>query len=321
MLLEKIKKAGLIGRSGSNFPVWEKWKSAKNENGFKYLICNVAESEPGVFKDKYILKNNLEKAIEGINVTMESLEINEGFFYLKKEYKNLFERKILKLTEGESLKIKTKEDRYVAGEETAAINSIEKNRAEPKIKPPFPTERGLWNKPTLVHNIETFYAIAEIKNNNFQNDKFYCISGQVENSGVFKLKENLTIKEILKKTDNFPDFDFLVQVGGGAGGVFLNSKKMDTSIRRLASVKIYRKENFDVKRKMKSIAEFLMYGNCDKCTPCREGIFRVHEMIESGYFDEKLVRELILALDVSSYCPLGKSAGKVFDSLLDFYED
>ncbi|MGM0439361.1 MAG: NADH-ubiquinone oxidoreductase-F iron-sulfur binding region domain-containing protein [Patescibacteria group bacterium] len=320
-LLEKLKKNSLIGRSGSQFPVWKKWQSIAEETGDKYLICNAAESEPDVFKDKYLLRENSEYIIEAIQETMKALGITKGFIYIRKDYYKLFQKKLKALLAETDIDLKIKEEKYIAGEETSAINSIEGNRPEPKRKPPYPTKKGLWGKPTLIHNLETFYAISEIIRENYKHEKFYCISGAVENKGVFKLKEDLSIEEVLMETNNFPEFDFLVQIGGGAGGIFIKEGQLDRQCERLGSIRVYRKDKFNPKQKMKSIAWFLMHGNCDKCTPCREGVYRVYEMLESGYYDESLLQDIILALKESSYCPLGKVAGEVFSSLVDIYEN
>lgn len=320
-LLTKLKRNSLIGRSGSQFPVWKKWQYLAEETGDKYLICNAAESEPGVCKDKHLLQNYFEQVSQGIKETIEALGMTKGFIYVRKDYYKLFKDKLEKLTKEENLiELKIKEEKYIAGEETSAINSIEGNRPEPEIKPPYPTENGLWGKPTLIHNLETFYAIAEVINETYNGEKFYCISGKVKNKGVFKLKEDLSIKNILQKTDNFPDFNFIVQVGGGAGGVFIKDDDLDRVCNRLGSIKVFREDIFKPKEKMKSTAWFLMHGNCDKCTPCREGIYRIYEMLDAGYYDKKLVEDIILALKESSYCPLGKVAGEVFSSLVDIYE-
>ncbi len=319
-LIQKIRDANLLGRSGSRFPVFEKWVRLSEKDGKKFLICNGAEGEPGVFKDKYILNNEPEKVVDGIEKVIEVLDINKSFFYLRKDYLKLFEKKLKNLFTAE-IAIKRKDDRYVAGEETSVINSIEGNRGEPKIKPPYPTEQGLWNHPTLIHNVETFYAISEIANDEYKGKKFYCISGAVKNEDVFKLDKDLTVRDVLIKTENYPKFDFLVQVGGGLGGIFLSSQEIDVTCNRLASVKVFDKKKFDEKEKMKSITRLLMHGNCDKCTPCREGIYRINEMLNSGYYDRDLLEEIILALEKSSYCPLGKVAGEVLNSLMKLYDN
>ncbi len=320
MILKKIKEASLIGRSGSRFPVHDKWESFLKNGGRGYLICNAAEGEPGAFKDKFLLKNEIDRVFEGIDVVNNFFQIEDTFFYVKKKYYKLFKAELLERSKKRGVKIKLKEDRYVAGEETAAISSIEGKRADPKGKPPYPTGIGLWGKPTIVHNLETFYAISEIAKDNYNGERFFCITGDVSREGVFKLKEELSIKEVLQKTGNYPDFEFLVQAGGGAGGIFISEMNIDQPCNGLAVIEVYKKNDFDKNKKMIEISNFLMYGNCDKCTPCREGIYRINEMLKKG-FDEKIFNELLSVLEKSSYCPLGKNASKVFKSLISVDEN
>ena len=321
MLLEKVRKSRLLGRSGSRFPVANKWDSLASKTGEKYLICNGAEGEPGVFKDKYILKNEPEKVVLGIEKTMEALGMDRCFFYLRKDYKKTLGLKLKSLIEDKDIEIVEKKDRYVAGEETAAVNAIEGLRPEPSIKPPFPTESGIGGRPTLVHNVETMYAVAEIAEDEYNYERFYCIFGKVKNGGVFKLKNNLSLEEVLKKTDNYPDFNFLVQVGGGAGGVFLTSKELSAECKRLGAIEVFRADKFDPLKKMKSISRFLMHGNCDKCTPCREGIYRINKMLKKGDYNKEILEDITFALSGSSYCPLGKVAAEVFKSLDKIHEN
>ncbi len=321
MLLEKVRKSRLLGRSGSRFPVADKWDSLASKTGEKYLICNGAEGEPGVFKDKYILKNEPEKVVLGIEKTMEALGMDRCFFYLRKDYKKTLGLKLKSLIEDKDIEIVEKKDRYVAGEETAAVNAIEGLRPEPSIKPPFPTESGIGGRPTLVHNVETMYAVAEIAEDEYNYERFYCIFGKVKNGGVFKLKNNLSLEEVLKKTDNYPDFNFLVQVGGGAGGVFLTSKELSAECKRLGAIEVFRADKFDPLKKMKSISRFLMHGNCDKCTPCREGIYRINKMLKKGDYNKEILEDITFALSGSSYCPLGKVAAEVFKSLDKIHEN
>lgn len=320
-LLERIKENQLLGRSGSRFPVSKKWEALASKTGKKYLICNGAEGEPGVFKDKHILTTDPQKVIVGIEETMKALGIDQCFLYLRKDYKKILTSKLKPLIRNKNIELVTKKDRYIAGEETAAINSIEGSRAEPSIKPPFPTEKGINGRPTLVHNVETMYAVAEIANKTYKRKRFYCLFGKVRNRGVFKFKTNLTLEAILKKSNNYPDFDFLVQVGGGAGGVFLTPDEMNTTCNRLGAIEVFRTDKFDPLEKMKSVSWFLMHGNCDQCTPCREGIYRINKMLEKGEYNREVLNDIIFTLSGSSYCPLGKVAAEVFRSLDRIYEN
>lgn len=318
MLLEKVKKANLCGRSGSNFFTYKKWESLINESGEKYLICNAAESEPEVYKDRWLIENELPKITRGIKLIVEELNISKSFFYVKKDYYKKFKQSLRKVfvEAGLNIDIKIKEDRYIAGEETAVINSIENGKPKPRNKPPYPTKKGLKRKPTLVHNLETFYAVTEIASGNYEKQKFFYLFGDIENKGIYKLNKNLTIEEILKETDNFPDFDFLVQVGGKIGGLFYSSNDLDFTCDRLAAIRVIRKDNFNKIGELKRITDFLMYGNCDQCTPCREGIYRLNEMTKKGSLDEKTLDDLIFVMSKTSLCPLGNMAAEVIKSLL-----
>ncbi len=239
-ILKKIKESDLRGRGGSFFPVYKKWEHFKSqEESKKYIICNASEGEMDVFKDKYILENHLEEAIKGIEITLSFFKARKAFLYIKKDYYNAFKDSVLTYTKNLPISLKVKEDFYIAGEETAAINSIEGNRAEPKIKPPFPTEKGLWGYPTLVHNIETFYCIFKIWKGKYENDRFFSISGEAKNRGVFKLKQKSSIEEVLKNTGNLPEFDYFLQVGGGASGQVLTKEETDKPIESLGAIKIY----------------------------------------------------------------------------------
>lgn len=319
MLFTKIKKTNLCGRSGNNFPVYKKWESLIDKNEKKYLICNAAESEPGVYKDRWLIENEISKITKGIKVVEDELGIAKSFFYIKKDYYKKFKKSLRKafIEANLNIDIKLKIDRYIAGEETAVIRSIEQGEAKPMKKPPYPTSQGLKEKPTLVHNLETFYAIAEIAEGSYKKQKLFYLFGDIKNGGVYKLNENSTIEEILEKTDNFPEFDFLVQVGGKIAGIFHSSENLNFTCDKLAAVRVINKNNFNKSRELNRITNFLMYGNCDQCTPCREGLYRLKEMVTNGLLDEKTLDDLIFVMNKTSLCPLGKMAAEVITSLLE----
>ncbi len=212
-MIDKIKELDLRGRSGSFFPVSTKWESFKNQNQKeKYIICNGAEGEPDVFKDGYILENFPHEVVGGIKFCLYYFKAKKAFIYLRKDYYRDFNTRLRREIEDGSIGFKIKEDSYIAGEETAIINSIEGKRAEPKKKPPFPTEKGLWGYPTLIHNTETFYCISRIEKGLYEGERFFHVSGKVPNRGTFLFKHNTTIREALEKSGNMPHFPFFLQV-------------------------------------------------------------------------------------------------------------
>ncbi len=313
-LIEKLKEKNLRGRSGSMFPVYKKWEAVKKEkDGEKYIVCNASEGEIDTKKDGYILENYLDLVLEGVRTAKEFFGARESFIYLKEDFKG----DILPLIEKNNTDITVvlKRGNYVGGEETALIKVIEKGSAEPQEKPPFPCERGLFGKPTLVHNVETFYCIGKISKGEYERERFYSVQGDVKNPGVFIYNEKETIEDVLKKSGNTPDFDYFLQVGGGACGEIVLPSEINAPVERLGSIIVYNKDKTDPYELMKKWVDFLLMGNCDRCTPCREGLYRISEMIEGKKFDE--VEDMFFVMKETSLCPLGRVATTPFKSMLE----
>ncbi len=319
-IISKLKKSGLKGRSGSSFPTGLKWESVKNAKApQKYIICNAAEGEPDVFKDEYILKNYPDKVIDGMRIALKTIDRSSGYFYINKGYFKKYGAKLKKLIGKLPISIVLKKPGYgiyIGGEETSLIESIEGKRTEPRQKPPHPTQKGLFGYPTLVNNVETFYYVSQIAAGKYKNTRFYCITGDVKNKGVFELPENWTIEKVLKETDNWPDFDFFTQIGGGAEGEIFLSSELNRPIQYLASIIVFDRKKTNPYSLMGKWADFLMKGNCDKCVPCREGLYRLQEMIKKRKIDKTTLDDLFLVLEDTSFCPLGRGAAIPFKSLI-----
>ena len=206
-IIQKIKEAGLTGRGGAGFPTFLKWEAVKNAPGEKkYIIVNGSEGEPGVMKDGFILENYPEEVIDGVKVALETFENSEAVIYLRKDYYEKFKSKLVELTKNLPITLIKEPGGYLCGEETTLIESIEGNRFEPRLRPPFPTEKGLHGMPTLVNNLETFYWISKISKDEYRKKRFYSITGDISNQGVFEFSEDWSIEQILQETNNFPDF-------------------------------------------------------------------------------------------------------------------
>jgi NADH:ubiquinone oxidoreductase subunit F (NADH-binding) len=319
-IINKLKESGLKGRSGCNFPTGLKWqmvKKAKAEK--KYIICNASEGEPNVFKDGFILKNYPEKVVQGIKIALETIDNSSAYIYLRKDYFRKFKKTLEKLTRKLPVLLLKKPDGYLAGEETSILEFIEGKRPEPRIKPPYPTEAGLWGYPTLINNVETFYSVAQINDNQYQKDRFYCLTGEIKNPGVFNFPQDYSISEILKQTNNWPDFDFFVQAGGGAVGEILLPKELNQPINGLASIIVFNRKT-DLFNLMEEWADFFLAANCDKCLPCREGAFRIAEIIKKNKvndFDQKTLADIFFVLKKTSFCPLGRGMAIPFQSLIN----
>ncbi len=314
-IIDKIQKSGILGRSGSLYPVFMKWKTVKSsDEAEKYVICNGAEGEMETLKDYYLLKNYPEIVLDGVKIAIQELNATKGFIYLKKSYFEEFYSKLEKLVDNQ-IEIIEKKGGYIGGEETAVIEVIEGNAPEPRIKPPFPTDFGLWGKPTLINNLETFYSVSKINSDDYHNTRFFSIGGDAPNKGVFEFGENITVRELLEKTNNIPDFTYFLQVGGGSSGRILLPEETEVTLNCLGSVIIYNREKTDPFLLMLKWIDSFLEGNCDKCTPCREGLFRIKEMINQKNFSE--INDLFFVMEKTSLCPLGRVAVSPFSTLLE----
>jgi NADH:ubiquinone oxidoreductase subunit F (NADH-binding) len=322
-IIQKIKDSGLTGRGGAGFPTGAKWEAVKKAPGEKkYIIVNGSEGEPGVLKDGFILENYPEELVNGVKVAIETFENSEAYIYLRKDYYEKYRSKLIDLSSGLSITITREPGGYLCGEESTLIESIEGNRFEPRIKPPFPTEKGLFGYPTLINNLETFYWISKIAKDEYQKNRFYSITGDIENPGVFEFPEDWTIEKILKETDNFPENPFFVQVGGGAVGMIKSQtvkthEELHEKVGGAGSIIVYDKEKTNLKELMKKWINFYFEENCGKCTPCREGVYRIKEILDSDNIDMEKLKDVLFVLEETSFCPLGKGVAFPFKSLLE----
>ncbi len=310
-ILSKIKKSDLTGRGGGSFSTALKWEMVKKAKGNeKYIICNVSEGEPGVLKDKYILDNYMAEAIAGIKIALDYLGAKRAYLYINAKYYTLYHHRLRQIIQDALIVIFKKDHSagYIGGEETSAINHIEGYKVEPRLRPPFPTTIGLWGYPTLINNLETFYNVAQIANNKYQHERFYTINGDCLNRGVYSLPENTTIYQALKKTNNYPDFDFFVQVGGDASGEILNKGQLKRPVSGSASITIFSKNKHKPLDLFRQWSDFFQKESCGQCTACREGTWRLHNILYSSKPDWELCGDILFILQESSFCALGSSA-------------
>lgn len=305
--IEKLEKSGLKGRGGSGFPTFDKWKTVlETKAEQKYLICNGAEGEPGVKKDHYILENFPEIVIEGIKIGLETFENSKAIIYLKSSYFREFGGKLKELIGDLPIGLHEKKGGYLAGEETTIVSVLEGKIIEPKIKPPYPCKVGINGCPTLVNNVETWYHIAKIDKREYKNTRFFTIGGKAKNPGVFERDENYKIEKLLKETDNYPNFNFFVQSGGEMSGEILLPEELNQTAKGQGAIIIYDRDETDSWELMQKWINFFYKENCDKCTPCREGVYRIKEMFDKKIFDQEILKDVFYVLEKTSFCSLGK---------------
>lgn len=307
-ILEKIKKAQLVGRGGGCFPTADKWEMVKKAEGKeKYVVCNVSEGEPGVKKDGYILGNYPEKVIDGMNLAIKFLGAKKGILYINHKYHKKFQKSLKKIIGNSKIEffVKPIEGGYIGGEESAMLNAIEGKRIGPRLRPPFPTTNGLWNCPTLINNVETFYNVSLVNSGEYKKTRFYTINGDCLWTGVYEFPETYTIENILNKTNNYPEFDFFVQVGGDASGEVLNSTQLKRRAGGAASITIYSSIKNKPIDMFKYWLNFFVQESCGKCTPCREGVYRLLEIVNSPKPDWNKFSDILNTLDDTAFCGLG----------------
>lgn len=321
-ILEQIDAAGLVGRGGASYPTAEKWaavKSALKNRKAGYIIINGAEGEPGVKKDGYIIRHYAEQVLDGVCLADRFLgpdKVKKVYLFLNQEYFRAYgprikeilkQKKYAALAKKLEFFIKPERLAYVSGEETALLNLIEGKKAEPRLKPPYPTAYGLHGRPTLINNIETFYDVSLLSRNQFKNERFYTLDGAVKHRGVFPLPADLSIEEILRQTGNYPDFPFFVQIGGEASGEILNSEQLSAGVEGTGSIMVYDRKKTDEDKLTKYWLKFYHQQSCGQCTTCREGTYRLWEMAGQKSYDHKLFWDLVEVLDETSFCALGRS--------------
>ncbi|MCD4706100.1 hypothetical protein K8R61_03400, partial [bacterium] len=237
--------------------------------------------------------------------------------YLRKDLYLKFGAKLKKIIKKEKIKLFKETGGYLCGEETTLIASMEKKRREPKIKPPYPLQKGLNGRPTLINNVATFYYISKIEKQEYKKTRFYCLSGEIKNKGVFELPIDWSIKKILQKTKNYPKYDFFVQAGGGACGKIVFGKNLNKSVCGSGAIIVYNAKQ-DLTELMKKWINFYINENCGKCVPCREGIYRIREILNSKKIDWKLLKDILEVMQETSFCGLGTSAPTAFLSLMEY---
>lgn len=315
-IIAKLKSHNLLGRGGAGFPTGLKWEMVKNAPAEKkFIICNGAEGDPSVFKDGFILKNFPEKVVQGVKIALEVIDKSSAYIYLRKDYYQEFKNPLKGLIGDLPVTLFEKTGGYLAGEESVVIAALEGKRQEPRIKPPFPPESGLFGYPTLINNVETFYYVAKIAENEYKGTRFYSLSGEIKNPGVYELPEDWSVQQILQQTGNFPDFEFFVQVGGGAAGEVLLPSELEQKVGGAGAVIVYNQQKTDLFSLMQQWADFFLQQNCDKCVPCREGVYRIAELVKNEEIDKELLTDLLFVLEETSFCALGKGVVLPFRSL------
>jgi formate dehydrogenase len=361
-----LKEADLRGLGGAAFPAGMKWDLTRKANGApKYVVCNADESEPGTFKDRVILEELPHLLIEAMILAGWMIGAKEGIIYIRHEYAKekkalqqaienarragALGRKIFGSDTDFDLKIFVSPGGYILGEETALLEALEDKRGEPRNKPPFPVNHGLWGKPTLINNVETFAAIPIILERgtawwaaqgkgNYKGLKYMCVSGDAARPGVYCVPWGTTVDELLTLCGGIPDGKALYAFSpGGASTNFLPASKRDTALDFKAlqeagsslgtGAMVFMAVGRDVLELAISEVKFFRNESCGKCVPCRVGSHKAVELVEAALAGKpqpdlvSLLQDLNSTLVQTSICGLGQVAMAPLMSVINYFPD
>lgn len=366
-VIDTVRDSGLRGRGGGGFSTGVKWQFAANQdNAQKYVVCNADEGDPGAFMDRSILEGDPQAVIEAMALAGYAIGANQGFAYVRAEYPIAVERLQLAIDQAREygvlgdnifgssfsfdMEIRLGSGAFVCGEETALLNSIEGMRGMPRPRPPFPAVKGLWGRPTIINNVETFANIPQIilKGKDWfagmgteksKGTKVFALGGKVKNTGLIEIPMGTKLKDVIYKIGggipNGKEFK-AVQTGGPSGGC-LTKDHLETEIDydnlvALGSMMgsggmIVMDEDNCMVDVARFFLEFTVEESCGKCTPCREGTKRMLEILEritEGHGvpeDLEKLETLAETIKMTSLCGLGQTAPNPVLSTLKYFRE
>jgi bidirectional [NiFe] hydrogenase diaphorase subunit len=367
-VVDEVVKSGLRGRGGAGYPTGLKWSTVAKSSAkkVKYVICNGDEGDPGAFMDRSVLESDPHRVIEGMLVAAYAVGASEGYIYVRAEYPLAIKRLRTAIKQAERLgllghnicgtrfsfgiDLRLGAGAFVCGEETALIASIEGKRGQPRPRPPYPAQEGLFGEPTLINNVETFANVAPILRNGGEwyakigtekskGTKVFALVGRVENTGLVEVPMGITLREIIFEIGGgIPDGRKYkaAQTGGPSGGCipeeFLDMPVDYESLSKVGSIMgsggmIVMDDSSCMVDVAKYFMDFCMSESCGKCIPCRVGTYQVNELLgritrfEATQKDIAMIDDLCDLMRHTSLCGLGQSAPNPVLSTLRYFAD
>jgi bidirectional [NiFe] hydrogenase diaphorase subunit len=364
-VVAEVTKAGLRGRGGAGYPTGVKWQLVgKQVNETKYVVCNADEGDPGAFMDRSVLEGDPHRVLEGMAIAAYAVGANHGYVYVRGEYALAITRlqTAIKQAEKEGLlgarvldtnfrfqvEIRIGAGAFVCGEETALLNSIEGKRGEPRPRPPYPPEAGLWGKPTLINNVETFANIAPIivkggawfsgiGTEKSKGTKVFAVAGKTALTGLIEVAMGTPVRRIVSEMAGGIAGGGKVkaiQTGGPSGGC-VPERLLDVPVdyESLVAVgsmmgsggMIVMDETTSMVDVARYFMEFCMDESCGKCVPCRTGTVQMHDLLQkfcdgqANEADLQLLKDLAELLRATSLCGLGQSAPNPVMTALKYF--
>ncbi len=361
-LIENLRTAQVLGRGGAAFPAGIKWKAVAAEPGPKYVIANADESEPGTFKDRVIMEGDPFSLVEAVIIASFMVGAEQAYIYIRGEYPLAIERvqhavnacynthylgrNLLDAGYNLDIEIRKGAGAYICGEETALFESIEGKRGFPRVKPPFPTQVGVFGRPTLINNVETLLCVLpmvllgpdwfkQVGPENSPGPKLYCLSGRVRRPGLVEAPMGTPLQELIYGFGGGVTGSGVLGgvLLGGAAGMFVTAEHLGVSLdfatlRQIdaalgSGVVMVFDTSVDMKAVIKRIAHFFKHESCGKCYPCQLGTQRQMEIIDrlaannSRPGDTLLLRDIGQTMTDASICGLGQTASSAILTALD----
>ena len=356
-VIEAVTTSGIRGRGGAAFPTGVKWRAVADEpTSPKYLVCNADESEPGTFKDRILIESDPFAIVEAMTIAGYAIGAEKGYFYIRGEYplaQARFENAVTRARErgllGDDIKgagfhfdieVRRGAGAYICGEETALFNSIEGYRGMPRQKPPFPTQAGLFGKPTVINNVETLVnvlhivaaggeAFAAVGTPQSTGTKIFCLSGHVNDPGAYEVEFGATLRELIDLAGGVAG-TFRAALIGGAAGSFLLEDKLDLPLTFEAAreagvslgsgVVMVFNDQTDFTDLAVRIGAFFREESCGQCTPCRVGTMRQEESLirlaAGSRGEAPILGDIAVVMGDSSICGFGHAASWAVQSAL-----
>ncbi|MDX1632674.1 MAG: NADH-ubiquinone oxidoreductase-F iron-sulfur binding region domain-containing protein [Thermoanaerobaculia bacterium] len=355
-VLAELEASGLQGRGGAGFPAHVKWKTVRSQDDpVRYVVLNADEGEPGTFKDREVLLRRPDLVLEGLAIAAAFVGAQEVYLYLRGEFEipwKAVERAIAKveaeeLYPGLAFHMHAGHGAYICGEETALIEALEGKRGMPRLRPPFPAQKGLWDKPTLVHNVETIACVPAILRRGGDwfrelgrtepGTKLYCVSGHVRRPGTYELPLGVTMDELAEAAGGYRG-ELKAFSPGGASSGFLPASERDTpldfeSLSEAGSMLgsggvVVLNESVDMRWAAREQLHFFEMESCGQCAPCRIGTRYLRESVDGKIRGEgSEAAELAHAAEVAwemnegSICGLGQAAALPLTSALEHFPE
>jgi NADH-quinone oxidoreductase subunit F len=365
-VLEEVKTSKLVGRGGAAFPTGIKWEFAVRNPGPRYVICNADESEPGAFKDRVLMDGDPFRVVEGLILACYAVGAQQGFIYVRGEHRSGYERFIGAIRQLATagylgpdiqgsgfdcqIEVRRGAGAYVCGEETALMESIEGRRGFPRLRPPFPTDSGLWGQPTVINNVETLAKVPPIILHGARwynalgtpesaGTKLFAVSGSVLRPGVYEVPFGVPLRHLVYDLAGGLPADSQLQaiLTGGAAGTFLTAQHLDTPLTfedfrevggtiGAGTIMVF-DDTVDLRQVLRRIGDFFAHESCGKCYPCQMGTQRQAEILEriargqSQPDDIQTLLELGAVMTDTSICGLGQTAAMAITNAYRHWPD